>query len=77
MTRWFGCGFHLGFGGELFSLIPTRLACYPHDMDNGQDGRYSRDPLAIGRLPLRAEIDFDGTKLPLVVGRLKTATGGI
>jgi hypothetical protein len=43
------------------------LACYIHGMDNCQDTRYSRGPLAIGRPRVRAENIFDGTKLALVV----------
>jgi hypothetical protein len=35
-------------------------------MANRQDAHYSRGPMALG-LPFRAEIVFDGTKLPLVV----------
>jgi hypothetical protein len=45
-----------------------RSACYAHGMRNCQDARDSRGPLAVGRPPVRAEIIFDGTKLPLVVG---------
>ena len=43
------------------------LACYAQGMRNCQDARYSRGPLTIGRPSVRAEIVFDGTKLPLVV----------
>jgi hypothetical protein len=65
------------FGDELFSLPPPDSACYAYAMVNRQDGPCSHRLLKVGRRPLTANINFDGTKLPLVGSRLKTTTNGM
>jgi hypothetical protein len=60
---------------ELFSLMPTDLACYPYAMR--QDAPYSPDSHRIGRYPLALKTTFDGTKLRLEGSRPKTTTGGM
>ena len=66
-----------GFGGELFSLPAPDFACYAYSMVNRQDVPCSPASPAIGRPPLAANINFDGTKLRLEGSRPKTTTNGM